>query len=77
MWSHQTHAILEKLYKDDSFKNWNDAIDDGALKNMPEDLDILLRRLSSILVVELETDPEQKDKIHHVLKLAALGGKIL
>ena len=73
----QQHSIhtLKKIFEDESYKDWSDAVREGAINDFPKNLDSLLGRLAGVLMSDLELSPNDKEKIERILELAALAGE--
>lgn len=76
-WSHLTVSDLQELYHKSKYKKWGKAIEEGGINELSDELQALLRRLSSIMISEFEISPQDYEKIIKMMALAAMGGKTL
>ena len=76
-WSNSTISVLNKLHNNEKYAKWSEAIKNGQVDDISNKLEILLNRLTSILIAELEINPNEADKIVKILELAAVGGQAL
>lgn len=76
-WHGHSVYTLKKIYEDESYKDWSDAVRSGAINEFPNDLDSLISRLAGVLVSDLELNERDKEKVVKILELAALAGETL
>jgi hypothetical protein len=82
-WKTETLHGIESIYNNRKYRPYTDAIDDKEISDFSEDLDDLLSRLASIMIVEMGMDGSVEGRLHNqekikkILEMAAVGGRTL
>jgi hypothetical protein len=82
-WKTETLHGIESIYNNRKYRPYTDAIDNKEIGDFSEDLDDLLSRLASIMIVEMgmeggvEGRLHNQEKIKKILEMAAVGGRTL
>lgn len=76
-WKKQTEYTLQEIFKDNSVKNWTNAIKEGEISDFNNRLNELLSRIASVAASEFELEISEKEKILKLMELAAIAGKTL
>lgn len=76
-WEKQTEYTLQKIFQEDSFKNWTNSVEEGKISEFNNRLNELLSRLASVAASEFELDNSEKEKILKLMELAAVAGKTI
>jgi hypothetical protein len=76
-WSDHSIYTIKSLFRDESYADWSQAVDDDETQGFGPDLDDLLSRLAGVVVSEFSVDPRDKDKLVRLMELAALAGRKL
>lgn len=76
-WEDYTIHTLKKLRENDAYSTWSKAIESGEINDFSEELEDLIRRLSGVLMSELELDEVGKKKISKIMEMVAVAGRTL